>query len=106
MALVRAVLALRAVRQDAQWAFRSCRRRPLFAASVVLMLGIGIGLNAAVFAVVDGALFKGFRYVQRNDHLVRVSTTKDAIFYPDFDVWRRRVACWSTLRWCAECFIR
>jgi predicted permease len=52
------------------------------------MLGVGIGLNAAMFTVVDAALFKGFRHVQRNDRLIRVSTTKDAIFYPDFEAWR------------------
>jgi putative ABC transport system permease protein len=56
--------------------------------SVALMLGVGIGLNAAIFSVVDAALFKGFRHVQRNDRLVRVSTSRDAIYYPDFEEWR------------------
>lgn len=88
MALTRTIRALSGMPQDARWAFRSVRRRPVFAASVVLMLGVGIGLNAAIFTVVDAALFKGFRHVQRNDRLVRVSTTKDAIFYPDFEAWR------------------
>ena len=88
MAPARTVRALRTVPQDAHWAFLSLRRRPVFAASVVLMLGLGIGLNAAIFTVVDAALFKGFRHVQRNDRLVRVSTTTDAIFYPDFEAWR------------------
>ncbi|MGE0813843.1 MAG: ADOP family duplicated permease [Vicinamibacterales bacterium] len=88
MALERAIRALKAVPQDTHSAFRSARRRPLFAAAVVLMLGAGIGLNAAIFAVVDAALFKGFRHVQRNERLVRVSTTTDAIFYPDFEAWR------------------
>ena len=88
MALARTIWALSGMPQDAQWAFRSVRRRPVFAASVVLMLGVGIGLNVAIFTVVDAALFKGFRHVQRNDRLVRVSTTQDAIFYPDFEAWR------------------
>ncbi len=88
MVLARTIAAMTGVPQDAQWAFRSLRRRPMFAASVVLMLGVGIGLNAAIFTVVDAALFKGFRHVQRNDRLVRVSTTTDAIFYPDFEAWR------------------
>lgn len=88
MALARTTRALSEALLDAQWACRSVRRRPTFAASVVLMLGIGIGLNAAIFTVVDAALFKGFPHVQRNDRLVRVSTTTDAIFYPDFEAWR------------------
>ena len=74
--------------QDALWAVRSLRRRPMFTAAVALMLGVGIGLNAAIFTVVDAALFKGFRHVQRNDRLVRVSTTRDVIYYPDFEEWR------------------
>lgn len=74
--------------QDVQWALRGLRRRPLFTAVVTLMLGVGMGLNAAIFTVVDAALFKGFRHVQRNDRLVRVSTTKDVIYYPDFEEWR------------------
>lgn len=76
------------VAQDAHWAIRRLLRRPMFAASVVLMLGVGIGLNAAIFAVIDGALFAGFRHVQRNDHLVRVSTSTDGIYYSDFEAWR------------------
>lgn len=88
MALTQAIRALKEMPQDARWALRSVIRRPVFAASVVLMLGVGIGLNAAIFTVVDAALFKGYRHVQRNDRLVRLSTTKDAIFYPDFDAWR------------------
>jgi predicted permease len=88
MALARTIRALSEVPQDAQWAFRSVRRRPVFAASVVLMLGVGIGFNAAIFTVVDAALFNGYRHVQRNERLVRISTTTDAIFYPDFEVWR------------------
>ena len=60
----------------------------MFTAAVALMLGVGIGLNAAIFTVVDAALFKGFRHVQRNDRLVRVSTSKDVIYFPDFEEWR------------------
>ena len=74
--------------QDAQWALRSLGRRPFFTVAVALMLAVGIGLNAAIFTVVDAALFKGFRHVQRNDQLVRVGTTTGAIYYPDFEEWR------------------
>jgi hypothetical protein len=107
MRFARTIWAWRGLPEDAQWAIRSLSRRPMFTASVVLMLGVGIGLNAAIFTVVDAALFKGFRHVQRNDRLVRVSTTKDTIFYPDFEAWRSQsLAHWPTSRWSEECFIR
>lgn len=74
--------------QDVREAVRSLRRRWAFTALVIPLLGGAVGLNAAIFAVVDAALFKGFRHVQRNEQLVRLSTTQDVIYYPDYVAWR------------------
>jgi predicted permease len=74
--------------QDVRWGFRGLRARPGFTFVAVAMLGLGIGINGAVFTVVDAALFKGYRHVQRNDRIVQVGTTKDYIYYPDFVEWR------------------
>ena len=74
--------------QDVRWGFRSLRARPSFTLVAVAMLGLGIGINGAVFTVVNAALFKGFRHVQRNDRIVQVGTTRDYIYYPDFVEWR------------------
>ena len=40
-------------RQDAMYALRGVRRSPGFAAGVVLTLGLGIGVNGAVFSLID-----------------------------------------------------
>lgn len=77
--------------QDLRWALRGLRARPGFAALAVAILAIGIGVNGAVFTVVHAALFKGFRHVERNDRIVRIGTTRDLIYYPDFDAWRAQV---------------
>jgi putative ABC transport system permease protein len=74
--------------QDVRWGVRSLRTRPSFTFVAVAMLGLGIGINGAVFTVVNAALFKGYRHVQRNDRLVQVGTTRDYIYYPDFVEWR------------------
>jgi predicted permease len=43
---------------DVRYAMRALRRNPGFATVVILILGIGIGANAAMFSIVDGILLK------------------------------------------------
>ena len=67
---------------------RGLRRSPAFVATVVVTLGVGIGISAAVFNIAEAALFEGYPLVERNDRLVYVTTTKDAVYYPDYVEWR------------------
>jgi hypothetical protein len=46
------------IAQHVRYAWRSVRRRPGFAAAVILTIGLGIGANAATFSVVDRLLFR------------------------------------------------
>ncbi|MBV9881100.1 MAG: ABC transporter permease [Gemmatirosa sp.] len=46
------------LRTDLRYAVRGLRRTPGFAAAVVATLALGIGANAAIFAVVDRLLFR------------------------------------------------
>jgi macrolide transport system ATP-binding/permease protein len=46
--------------QDLRHAFRQLLRRPIFTATAVLTLAIGMGVNVVAFSVVNGLLFKGF----------------------------------------------
>jgi predicted permease len=65
------------VRRDLAYAVRMARRRPLVAITVILSLGLGIGLNAAVFSVVDWVLLRPLPYASPQQ-LVRVSTARTA----------------------------
>ncbi|HEX7138490.1 MAG TPA: hypothetical protein VF219_11610, partial [Vicinamibacterales bacterium] len=47
---------------DLKYACRSLIARPAFAAVVVVTLALGIGVNGAVFALVDGALWRSLPY--------------------------------------------
>lgn len=46
--------------QDLRQSVRQLIRRPIFAATAVLTLGIGMGVNAVAFSVVNGVLFKSY----------------------------------------------
>jgi putative ABC transport system permease protein len=47
---------------DVKFALRRLRKSPAFTLSAVLTLGLGLGLNVAVFSVADGMLFKPLPY--------------------------------------------
>jgi len=48
--------------KDLRFAWRTIVRRPAFAALVVMTLALGIGINSAVFALVDSALLRPLPY--------------------------------------------
>ena len=45
---------------DLRQAIRQLLRKPIFTATAVLTLAIGMGVNAVAFGVVNGLLFKGY----------------------------------------------
>jgi predicted permease len=55
--------AVDAVIQDVRYALRGLVHAPGFTATVVLTLGLGIGANTAMFAVIDRLMFRPFPYL-------------------------------------------
>jgi predicted permease len=60
-------------RRDAGYAVRVLRRHPIATAAAVLSLALGVGLNAAVFSVVDWVLIRPLPYPAAHE-LVRIFT--------------------------------
>jgi putative ABC transport system permease protein len=55
--------AVDALQRDLRYALRSLARSPGFTLTVVLTLGLGIGANAAMFAVIDRLMFRPFPHL-------------------------------------------
>ena len=75
---------------DVRLALRTLLKNPGFTAVAVIMLAVGIGVNATVFTVTNAVLFKGFALVSGNDRLRYISykNSNCCVSYPDFLDWR------------------
>jgi putative ABC transport system permease protein len=63
---------------DLKYAVRSLRKAPMYAATVVGVIALGMSLATTVFAVVDGVLFKPLPYPRVNE-LMSVEATRAAV---------------------------
>ncbi len=81
-----------ALLHDVRFSLRTLRKNPGFTVLAVAMLALGIGVNAAVFTVIDAALFQGWPLVREHRRIVQLSTARDGanngIAYPDFEEWQ------------------
>jgi predicted permease len=83
----RAGASLDELMRDVRYALRGLRRSPVFALTAIVTLALGIGVNTAMFSVIDGLLFKRLP-VAEPDRLVAAyrgaTGSAQAFAYPEF----------------------
>ncbi len=86
---------------DLVYGLRALRRSPAFTLVAILTLALGIGANAAMYAVVDDVLLHPLPYEQP-DRLVRLHASKPSfdrgsISYPNFVDWQAANRSFSSI---------
>jgi hypothetical protein len=71
--------------QDLRQAVRALLRAPAFTLTAMLVLALGIGLNATVFSVLRGVVLKPLAYPE-SDQLIKVYSSNPKDGYPLFSV--------------------
>ncbi len=80
--------------KDVKYGVRMLRRSPVFTTTILVTLGLGIGVNTAMFSVANAVLFRPLPFPE-SDRLVKVwatdresGRTEDVASYPAFEDWR------------------
>src|SRR5713101_199926 len=97
----RGLLFLQTLLQDLRFAFRMLRKNPGFTAVAVLTLALGIGVNTAMFSVMQGVVLAPLQYVNP-DRLVMVWENNPRfpqtwVSYPNFRDWQRSARSFQQL---------
>src|SRR5512146_309278 len=91
---------------DLRYAFRQLRHTPAFTLTVVVVLALGIGANAAMFSVIDATLLRRLPY-RNPSRLVSLTATEEngkpsLIFFPDVQEWQSQSRTLAALAYYTE----
>jgi hypothetical protein len=82
--------------RDARLAMRSMRRSPGFAATTVLVVGLGVGATTTIFSAVDTVLLRPLPYPD-SERLVTVRKASSLVPIPDYAAIRDRTHAFEIL---------
>jgi putative ABC transport system permease protein len=74
---------------DVRYALRQFQQNPGFTAVAVTMLAVGIGVNTAVFTLINGIVFRGTPHIDATNRILYLGTSR-GVSYPDVQDWREQ----------------
>jgi predicted permease len=92
--------------QDLNFALRQLRNAPVFALTAILTLALGIGINAAMFSVVDQVLLRSMPFPHA-DEVVQMAVRSEtggfaSTSFPDIQDWQARSHSYQQLGYYTE----
>lgn len=92
---------MRSFLQDFRYSIRQMKKSPGFAAIAILTLALGIGVNTAIFSVVNGVLLNPLPFPQPERLVVLFHDKPDfptgSISYPNFLDWQRESQAFAAM---------
>jgi putative ABC transport system permease protein len=91
------------LKQDFHFAFRILRKRPGYTLFAVVLLGLIVGVNGAVFSIINGVLLRPLplpesgRLVAIWENNARKSRQQEPVSLPDFSDWREHTRTLSQI---------
>ena len=86
--------------KDVRHGFRAMRRSPAFSLVVILTFALGVGVNTAIFSVVDEVLIKPLPYPE-SERLVRLREANAkadfSVTWGNFNYWRDGNRCFEEM---------
>jgi putative ABC transport system permease protein len=84
------------LKRDFSFAVRALAKTPGFTAIAVLVIAVGIGVNTAVFSVINAVLLKTLTYPHPQELVSLINTSPQGSFpeanIPDFNLWRQQTS--------------
>ena len=97
------VMLVEQMSQDLRYAVRTLRRSPMFTAAAVLTLALGVGVNTAIFSVVNAVILQPLPFGDP-DRLVRIYESNPERGWPEFSAsdpnfldWHAQAMSWEAL---------